>query len=172
MERDVTASSAPPLRAARDADGAGLAALIAACFSEYDGCAFDPREFPELDAVAAHFAHVGGRLWLAEAAGAVVGSLGARPAGDGVELVKVYVARPWRGAGLAHALLAAGLDFARARAARRVELWSDTRFARAHAFYLKHGFERTGERRFLGDVSASWEERFVRGSPLPPPARP
>ena len=168
----MTPTSPPPLRAARDADGAGLAALIAACFSEYDGCAFDPREFPELDAVAAHFAHVGGRLWLAEAAGAVVGSLGARPAGDGVELVKVYVARPWRGSGLADALLVAGLNFARARAAPQVELWSDTRFARAHVFYLKHGFERTGERRFLADASASWEERFVRACPLPPRTRP
>jgi putative acetyltransferase len=159
----MSASDPPPLRAAVDADGAGLAALIAACFAEYPGCIFDWREFPELAAIAQHFAAADGRLWVAEADGAIVASLGARPVdGAGIELLKVYVARTWRGSGLATTLLDAAIGFARDRAARRVELWSDTRFTRAHAFYEKHGFRGTGERRFLADLSDSWEARFVR----------
>jgi putative acetyltransferase len=160
----MTRNALPPLRPAVDADGARLADLIATCFSDYDGCVFDRSEFPELAAIAQHFTAAAGRIWVAEAAGALVGSLGVRPAGeDGVELLKVYVARPWRGSGLATALLETALAFAGARDARHIELWSDTRFARAHAFYAKHGFQRTGEQRFLADLSASWEARFVRG---------
>lgn len=159
----VAFPSPPQPRPAVDADGDGLAALIEACFAEYDGCVFDRvREFPELDAVATHFAATGGRLWVADAGGAVVGSLGARPAGGAVELAKVYVARAHRGTGLAAALLATAVAFARRRGAERLELWSDTRFRRAHVFYAKHGFRRTGERRFLADLSATFEDRFVR----------
>ncbi len=153
----------PRPRPAVDADGDGLARLIAGCFAEYAGCVFDrAREFPELDAVATHFEAAGGRLWVADADGAIVGSLGARPRGESVELVKVYVARARRGTGLAAALLEAALGFARDRGARRLELWSDTRFRRAHVFYAKHGFARTGERRFLADLSDTFEDRFVR----------
>ncbi|MFP4127359.1 MAG: GNAT family N-acetyltransferase [Alphaproteobacteria bacterium] len=159
----MTSRDLPQLRPAVDADGPRLAQLIAACFAEYDGCVFDRREFPELAAIARHFAAAGGHIWVAEAAGALVASLGVRPApGDGVELLKVYVARPWRGSGLAPTLLDAALAFARDRGATRLELWSDTRFTRAHAFYEKHGFRPTGERRFLADLSDSWERRFVR----------
>ena len=159
----MTPLDLPPLRPAVDADGDRLARLIAACFAEYDGCVFDRGEFPELDAIARHFATAGGRMWVAEAAGALVASLGVRPApAAGVELLKVYVARPWRGSGLAASLLDTALAFARDRGASRFELWSDTRFTRAHAFYEKHGFRRTGERRFLADLSDSWEDRFVR----------
>jgi putative acetyltransferase len=159
----MTPLDPPPPRPAVDADGRGLAELIAACFAEYDGCVFDWGEFPELAAIAQHFAAADGRIWVAEAAGEIVASLGVRPAAaDGVELLKVYVARPWRGSGLAATLLDAALAFARDRDAKRLELWSDTRFTRAHAFYAKHGFLRTGEQRCLGDLSDSWEDRFVR----------
>jgi putative acetyltransferase len=154
---------AVPLRPAVDTDGDALGRLIAACFSEYPGCVFDrPREFPELDAIATHFAAAGGRLWVAEEDGRIVGSLGVRPSPAGVELLKVYVARHRRGTGLARDLLAAAIVFGRERAAAALELWSDTRFTRAHAFYAKHGFERTGERRVLADLSATCEDRFRR----------
>jgi len=163
----LTSTTPPPApRPAVDADGDALARLIAACFAEYPGCRFDrAREFPELDAIARHFAAIDGSLWVADGADGLAGSLGARPLEPGtVELVKVYVDARWRGSGLASRLLAQGLAFARARGAVTVELWSDTRFTRAHAFYRKHGFRSTGEARFVGDLSASWEARFVRGA--------
>jgi len=159
----MSLAALPPLRPARDTDGAALAELIAACFAEYEGCVFDWSEFPELAAIATHFERGQGRLWVAAADGRIVGSLGARPAGeDGVELLKVYVAAPWRGHGLAAVLLDAASGFARERGATRLELWSDTRFTRAHGFYAKHGFTPTGERRLLADLSDTWEFRFVR----------
>ena len=44
--------------------------------------------------------------------------------------------------------------------ADRLELWSDTRFERAHAFYEKQGFVRAGPLRPLGDKSGSIEFGF------------
>ena len=152
------------IRPATDADGDGLAALIRDCFAEYPGCVFArAAEMPELDAVASHFAALEGRIWVAENGVRLVGSLGVRPRADRVvELVKVYVAEECRGSGLAQRLLAHGLAFAATRGARRVELWSDTRFTRGHGFYAKEGFTATGETRFLADLSDTWEYRFVR----------
>ncbi|TVQ29044.1 MAG: N-acetyltransferase [Geminicoccaceae bacterium] len=160
----MSATDAPQLRPARDDDGDGLADLIAACFAEYPGCLFDRAlEFPELDAIATHFADQDGVIWLAEQRGRIVGSLGARPTADGgLELLKVYVDARWRGTGLALRLLGQAECLASQRAAHQLELWSDTRFERAHRFYAKHGFRPTGERRFLADISDSWEARFVR----------
>ncbi len=155
---------APRIRSATDRDGDGLAKLIAICFAEYPGCVFDrAAEMPELDAIAGHFRAYDGRVWVAEAASGIVGSLGARPLTDGaVELLKVYVAPEHRGSGLAADLLARGTVFARERGAEQIELWSDTRFTRGHQFYRKHGFVQTGEKRFLADLSDTWEFRFVR----------
>lgn len=157
-------SSRPLVRAATDADGDGLARLIHDCFKAYPGCVFDrAAEMPELDAIASHFERQGGRIWIAEAAARVVGSLGIRPVVDGgVELLKVYVDESHRGSGLAVALLDRALAFAHGRDATRIELWSDTRFTRGHGFYKKHGFVATGESRFLADLSDTWEFQFVR----------
>ena len=164
----MTDSAVPTLRPATDDDGDALARLIAACFAEYPGCRFDrATEFPELDAIATHFAQQGGCMWVAEQGAGIVGCLGVRPTPAGsVELLKVYVAADLRGSGLARRLLSRAETFAAARQVDRIELWSDTRFTRAHGFYAKHGFLDTGERRFLADLSDSWEARFVRPATL------
>lgn len=157
------------LREADDGDGDALAALIAGCFAEYDGCVFDRAcEFPELDAIATHFRAAGGCMWVVEADLAVVGCLGVRPLrSDAIELLKVYVDGRCRGTGIAQELLAEAEAFARRLGASQLELWSDTRFLRGHRFYEKQGFERTGEKRFLNDLSDSWEYRFVRSVDRP-----
>jgi putative acetyltransferase len=46
---------------------------------------------------------------------------------------------------------------ARALGRRFVELWSDTRFTKAHALYERRGYKRGAETRDLHDKSASVE---------------
>ncbi len=53
---------------------------------------------------------------------------------------------------------------ARAAGTRRLELWSDTRFDAAHAFYEKNSYLRSGPIRALDDVSKTLEFHF--GKPL------
>jgi len=150
------------IRPARDGDGTALAALIATTFAEYPGCLFLDEEFPELKAPASHYAKLGGQLFVAEAGGEVIGSLAAvmTPVRGTGELFKVYASAGHRGSGLAQRLYAEGEALLKARGAREIILWSDTRFTRGHRFYEKLGFVREPVERYLADASASWEFFF------------
>lgn len=150
------------IRPATDADGASLAALIAASFAEYPGCLFIEAEFPELRAPASHYDSRGGRLFVAEEEGRLVGSLAAvmTPVEGTAELFKVYASAETRGTGLAQRLYARGEALVLAQGAREIVLWSDTRFQRGHRFYEKLGFVREPVERYLADASATWEYFF------------
>ncbi len=152
------------LRPARNEDGDAIAALIESAFAEYPGCLFDrAAEFPELDAIASHFAARGGRIWVAEDDGGVIGSLALAPTGDAdappgaLEITKVYVAARARRRGVARALMDAALAVAATQGAPEVRLWTDTRFLDAHRFYEACGFVRQSGARELHDISATRE---------------
>jgi putative acetyltransferase len=148
------------IRPADDADGPGLARLIAVVFSEYEGCPFVADEFPELGAPATHYRDKGGGLWVVEDdGGTIAGSLALARVDrtSTFELAKVYVARHHRGTGLAQRLWAIAEAEARARGARDLLLWTDTRFASGHRFYEKLGFVRQPIVRYLADATAAWE---------------
>jgi GNAT superfamily N-acetyltransferase len=103
-------------------------------------------------------------LWAAEAEGRVVGMVGARPLGsdDAWEICRMYVDAAQRGTGLAQRLLDVAEAHARGEGARRLVLWTDTRFDRAHRFYEKRGYVRQGSIRILDDVSKSLEFRYAK----------
>lgn len=169
------------LRQATDTDGTAIARLIAAIFAEYPGCHYAAQEFPELTAVASHFAAHGGHVWVVEkdvanstpsatqTARELIACCAITPTRipSHFELKKVYVNKSWRGSGLARHLVAVALDLARAQGAKRVELFSDTRFLAAHRFYQKLGFVQIPGERYLADISQSWEYHFIRDIATP-----
>ena len=119
------------------------------------------NEMPEYRALASYYVDAGGALWAAEQDGALVGMIATRPlAEDEWEICRVYVHPSLHGGGLGHALL----DTAErhAAAAGRFTLWSDTRFRRAHRFYEKRSYVRSGPLRILNDVSNSLEYRYSK----------
>ncbi|HEX4259614.1 MAG TPA: GNAT family N-acetyltransferase [Acetobacteraceae bacterium] len=152
------------LRAGRDADAAGFIALIGACWTEYPGIVLDiDGEVPELRALASYYAKKGGALWAAQAAGQMVGMVAAWPGDGGAwEVGRMYVAAAERGSGLAHRLLDVAEAHAAASGAVRLELWSDTRFDRAHRFYEKRSYIRHGAIRPLDDISHSIEFHYEK----------
>ncbi len=153
------------IRAGRDADADGVITLVRNCWAEYPGIVFDlDGEVPELRALASYFAAQSGTLWIAEAAGAVVGMVGVAPAASAGEweIARMYMARDRRGSGLGQKLLAVAEAYARARGAARLSLHSDTRFDRAHRFYEKAGYLRAGPVRALNDLSNSLEYGFAK----------
>ncbi|WAC28110.1 GNAT family N-acetyltransferase [Ancylobacter sp. SL191] len=171
------------LRPAEDADGDAIAALIESAFAEYPGCIFDrAAEFPELDAIARHFAARDGLIWVAEDEAGVIGSLAIAPTGDtdappgALEITKVYVAARARRRGIARALMDAARAVAGMRGAPEIRLWTDTRFTNAHRFYEVCGFRRQGEPRECHDLSATWEYAYRlplrAGAPAEPGAVP
>ncbi len=159
-------TNAPVLRAGRDEDAPGFIDLIRSCWAEYPGCVFDlDGEVPELRALATHFADHDGALWAAELDGRVVGMVAVSPVQDQTwKLTRMYVARDQRGSGVAKCLLERAETHARAHGATVMTLWSDTRFDRAHRFYEKHSYVRTGPILALGDKSNSID--FAYAKPL------
>jgi GNAT superfamily N-acetyltransferase len=157
------------LRAAVDDDSWPLIALISACWAEYPGCIVDVGgEYPELRAPARHYEAAGATLWVLPEGEWIAACVGLVPRRDQpAELVKLYVARHRRGRGLGMALVAWVEQQARAGRAAGIELWSDTRFHDAHRLYQRCGFQETGARRQLHDLSETTEYQFHK--PLSPP---
>jgi len=154
----------PAIRPARDADSDRLIVLMEESWREYPGCVMDvDGELPELRRPASHWTERGGALWVAEIDDDLLGSLAVDVIrdGDAIELHWMYVDRRAHGKGVAQSLYRRGLDFAAAREIRRVELWTDTRFHRAHAFYEKLGFVRSPGSRELRDLSNSVEFHYA-----------
>lgn len=152
------------IRPGRDCDADAIIALIWSCWSQYPGVKLDvDGEMPELRALATYYRTHGGAFWVAEAlGGGVAGMIATRPsAGGGWEICRVYVRPDLHGGGLGHRLL----DLAEAHAidagSARLELWSDTRFARAHRFYENRSYVR-GPVRVLRDISQSLEYAYAK----------
>jgi len=152
-------------RPGRDTDGAGMSALIAQIFADYENCPFVPEEFPELAAPATHYGQKKrGQLWVIEdaqtdAAPHILGSIAITPTfKPGVaELFKVYLSHDLRGRGIAATLLNEALEWAQASGSHTVVLWTDTRFLAGHRFYEKHGFVRMPGIRALHDAASTFE---------------
>jgi GNAT superfamily N-acetyltransferase len=88
-----------------------------------------------------------------------------RPLADGAwEICRVYVLPSLHGGGLGHRLLDLAEGHAVSAGATRLVLWSDTRFDRAHRFYEKRSYVRSGPVRALADISNSMEYGF--GKPV------
>lgn len=165
--RPAPAPAPVNLRAARDDDAEGLIALIGGCFAEYPGCVLDvDGEIPELRAIASWAEAEGGAFWVGEdaASGDIVACGGVKPAGPPGqwELVKLYVRADRRGQGLASRLIDRIVGHARTAGARRLILWTDTRFTTAHRVYDRRGFVKQAETRALADKSDTVEYHFIR----------
>ncbi len=153
------------IRPARDDDEHQLIRLISDVFAEYPNCVMDvDGEIPELRRIASYFEEHEGEFWVAEHDGRVVGCIGHTPAANptGIELKKLYVDASARVGGVGTKLLAKVEEAARARRAKFIDLWSDTRFHTAHGFYSKRGYAKTGQTRELFDKSDTVEFYFKK----------
>lgn len=103
-------------------------------------------------ALPGSYRDVGGRFWVAEdAGGAIVGTCGVFPLGDGTyELRKMYLDPRARGQRLGQRLLDEALAWTTAEGGARVVLDTTHQMTRAIAFYEANGFVR--------------DDAFIRGS--------
>jgi GNAT superfamily N-acetyltransferase len=153
------------IRPGQDSDAGGIIDLIWSCWSQYPGIRMDvDAEMPELRALASYYAAADGALWVAEQDSRITGMIAARPldsAGEW-EICRVYVSPSLHGGGLGHALFDLAEAHAIASGATRLVLWSDTRFDRAHRFYEKRSYLRSGPVRVLADISSSLEYGYAK----------
>lgn len=162
------------VRPAIDTDAQDLFGLMALCFAEYPGCFVDPHDdMPDLvrpghwkERRAADGRLLGGAFWVVEdERNRVCASVAVdfpEIAADGhpvAELHRLYVRPDRRKNGLAANLVARAEAVASEAGARRMILWSDTRFESAHRLYERLGYTKGGTRA-LGDISHSIEYFF------------
>ncbi|PYM61120.1 MAG: N-acetyltransferase [Candidatus Rokuibacteriota bacterium] len=148
---------------AEAADVPGVIDLIARVFAEYR-FVWDPlTEVPDLLAFDRHYRAPRGAFFVVRRNGRVVGSVGVeRGAEATAELHRLYLDADLRGQGRGRALVEAVLRWCRASGIGHLVLWSDTRFAQAHALYQRMGFRRTGARDLAGDPNQTREYRYER----------
>lgn len=152
------------IRDVRDADSLDLIGLVARCWSQYPGCVLDVHgEERDLLAPATAFQDVGGRMWVAEAVGRLVGSIAVAPGERGVAVLKkLYVDPTVRRNGLGERFVLLVEEEAARWGASRIELWSDTRFEDAHRLYERLGYDRQNETRDLHDLSGTVEYQYAK----------
>lgn len=146
----------------QDSDSEGLIALIGGIWSTYDNVVLDvDREEPWLRAPASSYAELGGRMWVVgEAPSACVAARAVKGDAAAFELKSLYVDASHRRQGLGQRLVRLVEAYVSERGARRIVLWSDTKFLEAHQFYAALGYARTGGYRELGDLSGTAEYEF------------
>ena len=168
----------PAIRPATAGDAAAALAVVRAVFDEYgfelEAGGYD-RDLRDLDG---HYLSAGHGFWLAEADGAVVGTVGLVLAAEPIEgprgapvefgtdtriggcdcsLARLYVHPAARRGGIGSALMATAVAGAREAGRELMEIWSDKLFAEAHRLYERAGARNVGERIANDpDRSAEW----------------
>jgi putative acetyltransferase len=159
---DGTPQATHRIRPATADDGARIIGVIQGVFAEY-GFIFDPRaDFPDILSFEESYGGGAAAFFLAEEDGSVSGTIAVslHPPRAAAEIKRLYVRAASRGRGLGRELAETALRWARERGARRMELWTDTRFTAAHRLYERIGFRR-GAERLLGDVNESAEYEYT-----------
>lgn len=151
------------IRAATDADSTAAIEIVRTCWSAYAGVVVDiDREMPELRTFAEFHESLGGRAWVAELDGRVVGCIAMTPDAEpgACALHKLNVLPEARRRGIGAALVREAESAAREQGAVRMVLWSDTRFVGSHALYESLGYVRMQETRRLNDLSKTTEYHY------------
>jgi len=153
------------LRSVKDSDRDGLIALIGGIFSEYEGVYLEPDDLDsDLQAYASYMDSIGGEGFVVDGDnGDLLACVSYAPLeGSRFQLKRIYLSQGLRGSGMGLKLLHFAEDKARARGATEMELWSDTRFTRAHRFYEREGYVKQAYTRDLNDSSNTTEYCFIK----------
>jgi RimJ/RimL family protein N-acetyltransferase len=128
------------VRPAGDGDRRSLALLLAAVAEERDGIAAEPPI--DVDELAASWKIDGTLIALAQ--GGIVGEVRIDPSWMGFGEIGMMVAADWRGRGVGTALVAAAIEWARARGLHKLALSVFPHNDAAIALYRKSGFVEEG----------------------------
>ena len=130
------------IRPAEEGDRRALALLFAAVAEERDGIAAEPPI--DVDRLAGRW-QLDGTI-VALAGGELVGELRVEPTYFGYGEIGMMVDAGWRGRGVGTALVAAAIDWARARGLHKLSLGVFPHNEAAIALYRKFGFVDEGRR--------------------------
>jgi ribosomal protein S18 acetylase RimI-like enzyme len=149
------------VRAALDSDASQIVRVIGDIWAEY-GCVLDTDIEEQYLLTPARYFHArNGEFWIAEVEDSIVATVAVMMIEDDIaELKSLYVHQQHRGYGLGERLTLLATGLAKERGARKMVLWTDTRFTAAHRLYERLGFTKTRTRE-LDDINNTTEFGFV-----------
>lgn len=162
------------LREATPADRQGVISLIDRVYSEYqDRVNLEGAERELLSLPEAYSLQGGAFIVLVESLDGfrederVVGCHATEPTGaEQGTFRRLYLDVSLRGSGWGDRLMQWAVDWSEAAGWNRIAFWSDTRFERAHRFFERFGFQRTGGYREMSDGIFPYAEyEFERWRP-------
>lgn len=151
------------LRPAAASDSPSIIALVDAVYREYGDTVCLDNADRDLLSPGEHYAQLGGEFVVLARGDDVVGIHAVVPITEqpGVcTFRRLYLDKSLRGSGAGEMLMRWAIEKAKELGFRRVEFWSDTRFARAHRFFERLGFIRDGRVRQMNDAWDPYEEYF------------
>lgn len=152
------------LRAVCDSDAESLASLIESCFQEYEGVFLEPDGLDaDLKTYGSYMQNVDGEALVHEVDGTIMAFVSGMPVDkERYQLKRLYVASGMRGTGIAAYLVRQIEKRALKFGVKQIELWSDSRFSRAHSFYVREGFVKQPKTKALNDISNTTEYFFIK----------
>jgi len=151
------------LRLATPQDCQAITRLIDGVLREYGDEICLTGADHDLTDIGKHYQQVGGAFVVLDDEGTVRGTHAVVPdmtRPDVCFLRRLYLEKSLRGTDWGKQLMAWAVEWAAEYGARRVELWSDTRFERAHAFFRRCAFRHDGRIRRMDDGVAPYREYF------------
>jgi putative acetyltransferase len=147
-------------------DESVVIAIIDGCYREHGDPGIHLEGFDaDLLKVDQEYRRNGGEFVVLESDGKVVGSHAVYPLDKAKGLAtfrRLYLKPEYRGSEHGNLLMQWAIDWVRERSYKNVEFWSDVRFERAHAFFGRFGFNKTGEIRHCSDYWLPYSEfRFT-----------
>ncbi len=136
--------------------------LIGEVWAEHD-CVLDTETDEKyLLAPDDYFRSRGGEFWVVENESEIIATVAVlMNDAETSELKSLYVKKDFRQQGLGESLTELVIKFAQTKGASQINLWSDTRFTKAHRLYEKLGFK-CFDKRELNDLNNSVEFEFWR----------
>lgn len=149
------------LRSATNQDFDSIYEIIAAAYIKFgDRVWLDGYDSDLLD-IEKYYSAIGGAFVVLENKGQLIGMHAVHPVDRNTGLVtfrRLYVRPEYHGREAGKILFQWAIDWAHANDFKRVEFWSDTRFARAHNFFEKFGFAKTGKIQHMKDAPDPYSE--------------
>ncbi|MBT4693749.1 MAG: GNAT family N-acetyltransferase [Planctomycetaceae bacterium] len=153
-----------PVYSARNSDKDRVVALIESCYQEHgDQIILNGDDSDLLNLEGNYRGRAGEFIIVEDQQQTVVGCHAVIPLDQqphACTFKRLYLHESLRGQGLGQALMQWALDWARSQGFQRVEFWSDTRFKRAHNFFLKAGFLTENTTRKMDDGFQPYNEFF------------
>ena len=152
------------IRRASNDDSNEIISLITSIYNEYGEIMYtEGADRDLLDIRGNYHAKGGDFIVMVNEVDEIIGSHATLPinTNDGVlTFRRLYLKKNYRGEGAGKKLMDWAVKWSIENQFNRVEFWSDVRFKRAHDFFEKYGFVKSGEIREMNDGALPYSECF------------